>query len=292
MSENKLLKFRQEKNKNEVESVDTLPDLDLFDLSDLSFLMNYSLDSELKGQDRNTINARSSWVESGPVDETKSLLKNKEDSSEIFSKAMEDEVQRLINSELERQDKKAINTQNSWEGSPVVVTKSLLKNEEDSPETFSKAMENEFLGLISNGEDTDKTDNGKQENQFSIDTSSLFGEDQAKQGMLIENEDSEQVDITRSIGDQNYQSTIARKRFSGIGSQEKIQIGLEIGEQNFKYVVVEKSGKRNVVLAFGIHANTLNKNASENDIVDKLVDEVKLISNFPKARIAWNVYGE
>jgi len=239
MSENKLLKFRQEENKKEVEPVDLLPDLDVLDLTDLSFLMNYSLDSELEGQDKQATKAQNSWVGS----------------------------------------------------SPVVTTKSLLEDEEDSSETISKTMEDEFLGLISKDDDTAKTDNREKKNRFSIDISSLFDEDQAEQKVSIENEDSEQDDITRSISNQNYQSTIARKRFSGIGSQEKIQIGLDIGEQNIKYVVVEKSGKQNVVLAFGINANTLDKNASENEVIEQIVNQIKPFSDFPKARIAWNVYG-
>ncbi len=239
MSENKLLKFQQEENKKKSESVDLLPDMDLLDLTDLSFLMNYSLDSELENQAQKTTNAQNSWIGSGPV----------------------------------------------------VATKSLLENEEDSFDSFNEAMEDEFLGLITNDDDTAKSYKREQENQFSIDTSSLFDEDQAKQALSIKNEDSEQIEITRSIDDQNYQSTIASKRFSGIGSQEKIQIGLDIGEQNIKYVVVKKSGKRNIVLAFGLQANTLDKSASENEVVDQIVDRMKLFSDFPKARIAWNVYG-
>lgn len=238
MSENRLLKFQQKENKKETESVDLLPDMDLLDLTDLSFLMNYSLD------------------------------------------------------EPEDQDNKAINAQNSWVGSSIVAaTKSLSEDEEDSSETFSKALKDEFLGLVSNDDDIAKTDNQKQKYQFSTETGILFNENRAKQEMSNEDEDLEQIDITRNIDDQNYQSTIVSKKFSWIGAQEKIQIGLDIGKQNIKYVVVKKLGNRNIVLAFGIHANTLNKNASENEVVDLIIDEMKLFSAFPKARFAWNVYG-
>ena len=152
MSENRLLKFQQKENKKETESVDLLPDMDLLDLTDLSFLMNYSLD------------------------------------------------------EPEDKDNKAINAQNSWVGSSIVAaTKSLSEDEEDSSETFSKALKDEFLGLVSNDDDIAKTDNQKQKYQFSTETGILSNENRAKQEMSNEDEDLEQIDITRNIDDQNYQ---------------------------------------------------------------------------------------
>lgn len=239
MSENKLLKHRHDQSKEDSVSTDGLPDTEIFDHVDISFLMNYSLDSDLKGLN----------------------------------------------------DQKDLISHDSWVGSsPVALKGSLFEDEAGDSSSLKDALADEFMDLVGKEDAGQETESLVTENPFATENNQPFAVQEASSVQANE-EDKSPFDPSLEKNVQDYQTSLPNKKLFSFCSHDKIQIGLDVGRQTIKYVVTGKSKKKKTIHAFGILENTFKKDHSEQDIVNYVLEGLKLKSSFPKARVSWNVYG-
>ena len=251
MSEDRINKLFKEPNAahghagDQQIELDHLPDLDILDHTDISFLMDYSLDGE-----EAVIHP----------EEPQFRLRDSEDNE------ARTEVDPGISSENLR--------------TPIFS--------EDSE------LHDEFLGLFSKDELVKDTPSESKKSHYAFDEKQIFGD------VFETSEDSAVDEEAASIGleeppigiRQDYCSSFRRKRFLNFAFREGLRVGLDIGSHAIKYVVVQKSGKRTKLLAYGIKANSIRENSTEEEIVKYILNDLKFKVQFPGAHISWNIQGQ
>lgn len=254
--ENKILQhkhsedeIKENRMKDSVDR-DAPQDLDILELSDISFLMNHALD------------------------EMEATFSDEDEFGE------NDLYPELVASEIE-EEKEIV---------PLLVEE---KEDEDNniPQEFSQ-LQDEFIDLLSKYDSDDQPSSQipvpQKENSTvtEFDHSAPEIENNADQD---EREDDKELKYEGIITN-SFHSKSIKKKMQFLKGKSSYQIGLDIGSYKIKYVIAKKQKNGGQIQAFGYLLNPFKESGDIDKIVDYLIDELNIKSNYPNIRCAFTVY--
>ncbi len=247
--ENKILQYKHsedeiEENRVKVDiSRDAPQDIDILELSDISFLMNHVLD-EMEANFSN---------------------ENEFGESDLYPEfaATAAEEREMI---------------------PLSVEENENQNN-NIPQEFSQ-LQDEFIDLMTKYDTDDQP-----ASQIPVQPEENITAPEIENN-VDQDDREENIDLNNAgIVTNSFHSHSIKQKMQFLKGKSTYQIGLDIGSYKIKYVIAKKQKNGGQIQAFGFLLNPFKESGEIDKIVDYLIDELNIKSNYPGIRCAFTVHG-